>query len=205
LAVNVIAEEGRGVSETENINLSAEAEKQVAELIAKYPSAQSAIIPALHIAQEELGWVDERAVRWVAQRVGVPAVHVRSLASFYTMFHLTPVGKYHIQVCRTLSCALSGARHIKEHLERRLGIGPGEVSADGMWSIEEVECLGSCGTAPVVEINDVYFEKLTAEKLDQILDRIIKERPNLSFSTRYQELDTGLSDLPRSEAWNIRG
>jgi NADH-quinone oxidoreductase subunit E len=197
----VIVKGDEGLSETQNIVLSAEAEKRVAELIAKYPSAQSAVIPALHIAQEELGWVDERAIAWVARRVGVPAVHVRSLASFYTMFHLKPVGKYHIQVCRTLSCALSGARQIREHLEQRLKIRQGEVSADGMWSIEEVECLGSCGTAPVVQINDVYFEKLTEEKLDQILDRIIKEQPALSFSTVRQELDAGLSDLPRSEAW----
>ena len=117
------------------------------------------------------------------------------------MLHQRPVGKYHIQVCRTLSCALAGAPKLTEHLERRLGVQEGEVSADGRWSFEEVECLGSCGTGPVCQINDVYFEKLSAEKLDQLLDRLALEEPDLRYSAVREELGAGLADHPRSQAW----
>lgn len=179
--------------------LSEKAEKRVQEIIGLYPSKRSAIMAALYIAQDELGWISDRAVAWVADRISTPPVQVREVATFYTMYYKQPVGKYHVQVCRTLSCAIRGSQKLSERLKQRFGLNPGEVSTDGQWSFEEVECLGSCGTAPMCEINDTYFENLTAEKLDTILNRIEKEKPDLRYSTIEDRLGDGLAGLPKSE------
>jgi len=179
--------------------MSAKAEKRVEELKALYPDPKSAIMPALFIAQEELGYVTKDAISWVAEKVGVAPVHVMEVATFYTMYYKKPVGKYHFQVCRTLSCALRGAKQITEHLHKRFDLKPGEVSSDGMFSFEEVECLGSCGTAPMCEVNDVYFENLTVEKLEEIIKEIEGEKPDLRFSTSSDSLGQGLKHRPRSE------
>lgn len=179
--------------------LSEKAETRIKECIERYPSKRSAIMAALHIAQEELGWINDRAVAWVASRIDVPPVQVREVATFYTMYYKKPVGKYHVQICRTLSCALCGAKKLTQHFHEKLGLKPGEVSSDGLWSFEEVECLGSCGSAPMCEINDTYFENLTVEKFDKLLDRIEKEKPELRFSTIQDRLGDGLKGLPKSE------
>ncbi|MCL4156426.1 UNVERIFIED_CONTAM: hypothetical protein GTU68_015446 [Idotea baltica] len=158
-------------------------------------------MPALYIAQEKLGWLPEEAFVWVGAQLNLSAAHVRGVASFYTMYYKQPVGAYHVQVCRTLSCMICGARGLTAHLKKRLGIEAGQISEDGLWSFEEVECLGSCGTAPMVEINDVFFEKLTTESLDALMDRIEREKPELRFSTLRSELGGGLSDRSRSRVW----
>ena len=158
-------------------------------------------MPALFLAQEQLGWIDEDAIDWVSSRLDVHPAHVKGAASFYTMYYKNRPGRYHLQVCRTLSCKLGGAGTITEFLKQRLGVGPKEVTADGMWSYEEVECLGSCGTGPVVQINDVYFEKLDLERLEQLLKRIEAEQPDLRYSTLRGDLGEGLPDLPRSQVW----
>ncbi|RMG44167.1 MAG: NADH-quinone oxidoreductase subunit NuoE [Candidatus Dadabacteria bacterium] len=181
--------------------ISEKAEKRLAEIIEKYPEKRSAALPALYIVQEEHGMITEEGIKWVAERVGLSPVHVKELATFYTMFHEKPVGRYHIQVCRTLSCAICGCKGLSEYIVNRLGIKPGEVTEDGLWSFEEVECLGSCGTAPMVEINDTYFENLTPEKLGEIMDRIEKEKPDLSLSTINDKLGEGLKGHPRSEVY----
>ena len=181
------------------IKLSDKAEQRIEEIKKRYPDARSAVMPALYIAQEELGHVTDKAIEWVSEKVGIAPVHVREVATFYTMYYKKPVGKYHVQVCRTLSCALCGARKLTEHLKQRLKINPGEITADGMWSYEEVECLGSCGTAPMCEINDCYFENLTVEKFEQLLSRIEKEKPDLRYSTVNDKLGAGLKDYPKSE------
>lgn len=188
-------------SETGNkeVKLSELAEKRIAEIKALYPNPRSAIMSALYIAQEELGIIAEPAIQWVAQKIGVAPVQVMEVATFYTMYYRRPIGRYHVQVCRTLSCALCGAKKITEHLRKRFNLKPGEVSADGMWSYEEVECLGSCGTAPMCEINDVFFENLTPEKLEGILQRIEKEQPDLRLSTLRDTLGEGLAGCPKSE------
>ena len=178
---------------------SKKAEERIELLKARYPSAQSAVMPALYIAQEEFGHINEDAVQWVSDKVGMAPVHVMEVATFYTMFYKKPVGKYHVQVCRTLSCALRGARQITEHLHKKFGVKPNEVTADGQWSYEEVECLGSCGTAPMCEINDHYFENLTVEKLDELLKRIAVEQPDLRLSTLSDNLGDGLKGYPKSE------
>lgn len=179
--------------------LSEAAEKRVEELKKLYPNPQSAVMPALYIAQEELGYITEDAIQWVSDRLCMPPVHVMEVATFYTMYYKKPVGKYHIQVCRTLACALCGSKKITEHLKERLGILPGDITSDGMWSYEEVECLGSCGTAPMCEINDHFFENLTPEKLDQIMKQIAEEKPDLRFSTTKNKLGDGLKGYTKSE------
>lgn len=179
--------------------LSEQAEKRIEQVLRLYPQKRSAIMPALYIAQDELGVINEKAVHWVAEKIGIAPVHVMEVATFYTMYYKKPVGKYHIQVCRTLSCAICGAKRLTEYLRERFHMAPQEVSADGMWSYEEVECLGSCGTAPMCEINDVFFENLTVDKLKSILDRIAVEKPDLRFSTVRDALGAGLKGSPKSE------
>lgn len=179
--------------------LSDKAESRIEEIKKLYPNVKSAIMPALYIAQEELGHINDEAVAWVAEKIGVAPVHVLEVATFYTMYYKKPVGKYHVQVCRTLSCALRGCKELTKHLHETLELEPNEVSEDGMWSYEEVECLGSCGSAPMAEINDVYFENLTVEKLNEVMERIKAEQPQLRYSTREGKLGEGLPGCPKSE------
>ncbi len=191
--------EARGKEMSEAVTLPREAEERVESLKQMYPDPRSAIMPALYIAQEHFGYVSSPAVQWVAARIGVAPVQVMEVATFYTMYYKKQVGKYHFQVCRTLSCALCGSKKITEYLQRRFHINPGEVTKDGQWSYEEVECLGSCGTGPMCEINDTYFENLTEDKLEQIIQRIDKERPDLRFSATKDGLGLGLAGYPKSE------
>jgi NADH-quinone oxidoreductase E subunit len=184
---------------TKKVTLSDAAEKRAAEIIPLYPQSRSAVMPLLYIAQEEFGLITQEGIEWVASKINLPPVQVWEIATFYTMYYKKPVGKYHFQVCRTLPCALRGAKFVSEYLHKKLGLSPGEVSKDGMWSFEEVECLGSCGTAPMCQINDVFFENLTEEKLGQIISRIEKEKPDLRFSTIKDEIGAGLAGSPKSE------
>lgn len=180
-------------------DLSKEAKDQLEKIKARYPKPQSAVMSALFLVQEEHGVISDEAIDWISEQVDIKPVHVMELATFYTMYRRKPLGKYHIQVCRTLSCALCGAKKLMEKMKERYGIEPGEISEDGLFSYEYVECLGSCGTAPMCEINDTYFENLTPEKFDEILSRIEKEKPELSLSTKTETLGEGLSGHPKSE------
>lgn len=181
------------------VKLSEKAEQRVEELKKLYPDHKSAIMPALYIAQEELGYISQQAVDWVSSRIGIAPAHVWEVATFYTMYYKKPVGKYHVQVCRTLSCALCGTKKLSAFLKDRLKVAPGEVTADGMWSWEEVECLGSCGSAPMCEINDSFFEHLTPEILGELMDRIEREQPELRYSTKSDSLGAGLKGYPKSQ------
>ncbi len=149
---------------------SEELARRVEEAASRYPSRMAAVLPALHLVQREFGWVPVEAQAWVAERLGVPEAHVHGCVSFYTLYRQKPVGRHHIQVCRTLSCALRGAGGISDHITKRLGIRPGETTADGRFSLVEVECLGSCGTAPMFQVNDDYHENLTPERVDALLE-----------------------------------
>ncbi len=182
-----------------NFTFSKEASERVSQLKAKYPEPASAVMPALYIAQEECGYISDAAVNWVAEQVGLAPIHVREVATFYTMYYQQPVGKFHFQVCRTLSCAINGSKFLLEHLQKRFGVEPNHVTADGMFSYEAVECLGSCGTAPMCQINDRNFENLTPEKLEAIIKRIETEKPDLRYSTKRDELGEGLADYPKSQ------
>lgn len=183
----------------EPLKVSDAADKRANEIIGQYPQKRSAVMPLLYIAQEHTKYITQEAVDWVALKLDMPPVQVWEVATFYTMYYKKPVGRYHVQVCRTLPCALRGARKVSEYFYERLGVKPGEVTKDGMWSFEEVECLGSCGTAPMCQINDTFFENLTDEKLDTIVARIEKEQPDLRYSTIKDEIGAGLAGCPKSE------
>jgi len=152
--------------------LSESACKQIQDLIGQYPRKRSALIPSLHLVQKELGYISRDTMREIAEIFEISPNEVHEVTSFYTMFHRNPVGKYVLQVCTNISCQLCNAEGIMDHLTNRLGIKPGETSPDGKFTLVEVECLGSCGTSPVVQINDDYHEELTPEKLDKILDSL---------------------------------
>lgn len=188
----------RSVSGT-SFSISEEAGQRVEKLLVRYPQKQSAVMPLLYLVQEEHGHISDEAIDWIAETVGLTPVHVLELVTFYTMYRKEPLGKYHIQVCRTLSCGLCGAKKLMEYLHTRLGVEPRTVTEDGLFSYEHVECLGSCGTAPMCEINDTYFENLTPEKLAEVLDRLEKESPDLAYSTKKDDIGEGLSGCPKSE------
>ena len=160
-------------------------EERFQETLGKYPTKMAVLLPALWLAQEQHGYLTDEMLEYVARRLDLSPVHVFSVVEFYTMYHRRPTGKYHLQLCRTLSCVLCGSEGIRRRIKERVGINPGEVSDDGMFSLEEVECLGSCGTAPVLRVNDAYCERLTLERVDEILDRCkagetIEEEPMTS-------------------------
>lgn len=138
-------------------------------LAKRYPTRESLIMPALWLAQEQQGWISAEAISYIADRIGTYAATVFELASFYTMYQLKPVGAYHICVCRTLSCYLREKQALVDYLESEFGLRPGGISPDGRFSLEEVECLGHCGTAPVVQINGEFHEEMNVEKLAALL------------------------------------
>jgi NADH-quinone oxidoreductase E subunit len=145
-------------------------EKRVDELVGRYPQPQAALLPVLWEAQRANGWIDEACENWVGERLGVSPAHVHGVVTFYTMYKQRPSGKYHIQVCTTLSCMLRGSDELVQHLEGKLGIHVGETTPDGKFSLVRVECLGSCGTAPMLQLNDDYHENLTLDQVDRLLD-----------------------------------
>jgi|SRR6266702_918484 len=140
--------------------------------LAKYPVVRSAILPLMFIVQRERGYLDPAGVSYLARRLGLRITDIWEVATFYSMIQTKPVGKYHIQICKTLSCKILGEPKITEHVGTKLGIKPGETTADGRFTVSLVECLGSCGTAPMFQINFDYHENLTPEKVDKILDSL---------------------------------
>ena len=162
---------------------SPDVEAEIDRHLAKYPVKRSAILPLMFIVQRERGgYLDPPGVAYLADRLGVRITDIWEVATFYSMINTEPVGKYHIQVCRTLSCKILGAAKITEQCSQRLGIKPGETTPDGKFTLSEVECLGSCGTAPMLQIGFDFHENLTTEKVDQILDRC--ERGDYVFGSR---------------------
>ena len=148
----------------------AEFERKVDAIVGRYPQAKAAVLPVLWEVQKAEGWVTSEAEAWVADRLGVSAAHVHGCVTFYTMYKQRPLGKYHIQVCTTLTCMLRGCDGLLDHLKQKLGIEEGQVTSDGKFSLVRVECLGSCGTAPMFQLNDDYHEDLSLEKVDALLD-----------------------------------
>jgi NADH-quinone oxidoreductase subunit E len=140
--------------------------------VAKYPAdrTRSALIPLLMLVQRERGWIDNPGVNFLAQFLNLEVTDIWETATFYSMFNLHKIGRHHIQVCKTLSCKIMGEPDITEHICSKLGIHPGETTDDGKFTLSRVECLGSCGTAPMMQIGFDYHEDLTIEKVDEILD-----------------------------------
>jgi NADH-quinone oxidoreductase subunit E len=146
--------------------------------LAKYPAdrRRSASLASIRIVQDlGAGWVNDEQLEAIAEYLQIPAVEVYEVATFYTMCKRDPIGKYHISICTNVSCMLNEAEGIVDHLKKRLSLGFGETSKDGKFSLEEVECLGSCTTAPMCQINKAYYEKLTCEKVDAILDELSEQ------------------------------
>jgi len=151
-----------------------EVEAEIERHLAKYPQERkrSAILPLLFIVQRERGYLDQPGIAYVAHRLGLEIVDVWETATFYSMFNLKPIGKHHIQICKTLSCKIMGEPEITNHVCSKLGIKPGETTPDGKFTVSLVECLGSCGTAPMFQIGFDYYENLTPAKIDDILDKL---------------------------------
>ena len=173
----------------QSIQFSAETEALMQRMIKRYPEGKqkSALLPLLHLAQAESdGWLSVPVMNRVAEILDIKPIEVYEVASFYTMFNLKPVGKCLIEVCRTSSCWLRGANDIIRHIENKLDIKVGETTADGKFTLTAVECLGSCGTAPMLQIGEDFHENLTYDKVDKLLE----EKKNAATHSRYVDHDT---------------
>lgn len=155
--------------------LTPEREKRVDELLSQYPTKRAALLPILWLCQEQAGFIPPEAVEYVAGRLGISTAAVKGVVTFYTMFFDKPVGRNVVWVCRTIGCELRGAKAIQEHLEARLGCHAGQTTADGKFTLLRAECLAACGQAPMIQINDDYFENLDLAAVDRIIDSLSNE------------------------------
>jgi NADH-quinone oxidoreductase subunit E len=158
------------------VTFSPELEARFDKLMKSYPPGRqrSAMVPMLLYAQDEVGSMTKELVAEVARRVGVQPLQVEEVASYYSMLHKQPLGKYHVQICTNISCQLTGGTELWDHACKKLGIGHKEVTADGQISLEEVECIGACSWAPAIQVNYDFHHGVTPEKLDRLLDSLKK-------------------------------
>ena len=157
------------------MNLKPATLAQIDEVITHYPVKRSATLPLLHLIQEDAGWISTEAIEWIAQKLELQPINVYEVVTFYPMFRQEPVGKFHLKVCRTLSCMLGGSHELHEHLCKKLGLNPhghgAQTTKDGRFTVEFVECLASCGTAPVMMCNDDFYEGVSGKKAEEILEK----------------------------------
>ena len=156
-----------------NVQFSQEKLNKVSEIISRYPQGKqkSALLPILHLAQDEFGgWLDTPVMNYVATLLQIEPIEVYEVASFYSMYNLKPVGKYLFEVCQTGPCMLNGSDQIIDYIKQKLNIGVGETTADGLFTLKTVECLGACGYAPMMQLGKTYREHLTKEKVDAIIE-----------------------------------
>ena len=151
-----------------------ENEVKFQEYVSRYPIIDSVMLPALWLVQEQESWVSPEAMVYVADKLGKTPIQVYEVATFYTMFNLKPIGKHHIELCKTLSCMLCGSRDIKNYIKESIGIEPGQTSEDGLFHLSEVECLGACGGAPMFALDGQYHEKLTKQRVDELIQECKK-------------------------------
>jgi NADH-quinone oxidoreductase E subunit len=149
--------------------------KKFEEVLMRYPTKRAAILPTFWLAQQEFGYLSSEVMEYIGKLLDLSPAFVSAVASFYTMLNKEPVGKFHVQVCTNLSCTLLGAERIVECLEKKLGVGLGQTTPDKQFTLNEVECLGSCGTAPVAQINDDYHENLTPEGVVRLIDEMAQK------------------------------
>jgi len=149
--------------------------KVLEEIFTHYPTRESALLPTLHLAQKEFGHFTVDRMDAVAELLGLPRIRVYRVASFYTMYQRKQVGRYFLQVCTNISCSLLGADHLLHHLQKNLRIKSGETTPDGLFTLCEVECLGACGHAPAMMVNDEYHEDLTPDKIDALLGQLRRD------------------------------
>ena len=151
---------------------SEENNKKIEEILKKYPLKKPAVMPVLYLAQEQNGYISQEVMDEVAVVLEITPEDVLGVVTFYTMFHQKPVGKYHLQVCTNVSCMLRGGYLLYDRVKEKLNIDNGGVTDDNLFSLEEVECMGSCGTAPMIAVNEDFYENLTVEQVDQILESL---------------------------------
>ena len=154
--------------------LSPDRERKLAEILERYPTKMAATLPLLHLCQDQNGWISDEVVDFVSKRLDLSPAHVKGVVTFYTLFNQEKPGKHQVWVCRTLPCALRGAYDVIEHCEKRLGIKCGETTPDGKVTLRTAECLASCGTAPMMQVDKEYHENLTRERVDAILRRLVE-------------------------------
>jgi NADH-quinone oxidoreductase subunit E len=155
--------------------LSEASRAEIDRWIAKYPPdrKQAAVMAALRIAQDQNGgWLSVELIEAVAEYLEMPPIAAHEVATFYTMYDLKPVGRHKVCICTNISCQLNGSARIMDHLQKKLGVKPGETTSGGKFTLKEVECLGACGGAPMMMVDKTYYENLTPEKVDQILDQL---------------------------------
>ena len=155
-----------------HVEFPPDAKKRFETILTRYPNKEAALLPTLHLAQEVWGWISPEAVHYVGSLLDLSPATVFGVVSFYNMYNQKPVGKYHLQVCTNLSCMVNQAYDIYDHLCEKLGVHPGQTTSDGQYTVTEVECLGSCGTAPVVQVNNDYHENMDVSKMDKLLTEL---------------------------------
>jgi len=154
------------------LEFSPETYRKFEETVSRYPRKEAAMLPVLNLAQQEFGYLGQEAIEYIAKLMDQSPARVHGVVSFYTMLNMKPIGRHHIQICRTLPCALGGAEKITGFIKSKLEIDVGQTTADGRFTLSEVECLASCGTAPMMQINDDYYENLTEEKVAALLESL---------------------------------
>ncbi len=152
--------------------LTGETEKKIKELMGKYEEPKSALLPILHAVQRDYGYISKEAIEEISEILDLPKVEIKSVITFYSMFREKPAGKYHIQLCRNVSCYLNGGKELVEFLDKKYGLKPGSFTDNMKFSLTLVECIGQCEIAPAVQINDKFYGNLTPEKLKDILDKL---------------------------------
>lgn len=156
--------------EVERVTFDEAQEEEIRAILGRYPTRQAALLPVLWLAQQRWGWISPGIVQAVAERLELSPAFIEGVLTFYTMYQCRPTGRYLLQVCTTLSCQLCGTSELVSHLKKKLAIGFGETTPDGRFTLVSVECLGACGEAPVIQINDDYYTDLSVEALDELLD-----------------------------------
>ncbi|MCO5251794.1 MAG: NADH-quinone oxidoreductase subunit NuoE [Candidatus Kapabacteria bacterium] len=154
------------------IEFTTEELQEVQHHISKYPEKKAALMPVLWMAQKKWGWLSQDVMHYVGGLLDLPASHVEGVATFYTMYFKKPMGKYHIQVCTNVSCMLLKGKELYDYTSNKLGLKHNERSEDGMFSLEEVECMGACGGAPMIAVNEDFYEYMNNQKVDEVLDNL---------------------------------
>jgi NADH-quinone oxidoreductase subunit E len=150
-------------------------ESRFSEMLTHYPTKRSVLVPALLYAQDEVGYLSDKAIHEIARRLDLTELEVRNVISYYSMLTTQPRGKFNVQICTNIACMLRGADGLFEHCEKKLGVGQKGTTSDGLFSLEEVECIGACSWAPAAQVNYDFHENLTAEKMDRVLDEYAKK------------------------------
>jgi NADH-quinone oxidoreductase subunit E len=157
------------------VKLSQQFEARFAEMLAHYPTKRSVLVPTLLFAQDEVGYLSDEVIQEIAHRLDLTELEVRNVISYYSMLTTKPRGKYNVQICTNIACMLRGGDELFEHCEKKLGVGHKGTTPDGLFSLEEVECIGACSWAPAAQVNYDFHENLTAEKMDRVLEAYAKK------------------------------